>query len=349
MSSNKKHYAVIFKNSNVNLFVSESILNKLKKMTYHFFNYFSLDNLAHNQTKSWSISYVDKMMDNSETHQTIAMESDVEEDIKYYFSSRKKEILVFRGKMNDEWLARSIMRLIRNIFRFLAMENGEIFPHGGLVSINEKGVAFIGEKRSGKTTNILNCLKSGADFVSNDDVSIMLENEKLIAYGWPRGIGVRGDSLKMVLGLEDLSSLYETLNHPGNKIIEYSDFKGLEPNGLIFFQPEELSSTFHCKVIPSIQLDMIVFTQFTDDTLMDPVLEELAFEEGVNKLASNILINPGKHNEFLLESFDFCHQDEVYEKYIKYLKNVKMFKLKTGFTKDHKVPRLINEICKGNN
>lgn len=343
----KKYYLAKFREDKINFFIEPKILELLKKSSDLFFSYEKSSSTLFESSSEWSITYHDNgtlEIENQKKYKKIELENEVEDDIKYYFCENSKEIIILKEFMDDEWISRSIMRLIRNIFKLLAMERGEIFPHGGLISLNGVGIALIGDKRSGKTTTILNCLKNGADFITNDDVSFSFQNGGLVGQGWPRGIAIRGDSVKMVFNIRNLSEFYEKLSHPGNKLIQTSTFLGEEPNGLIFFQPKELADIFGVNVLPSIDLNIVVFTNFTQNKLEKPKLSILSQEEGINKLFGYLQDNPGKYNEFLLSSFKRSDVSQVFSKYHEVLKKIKMYNLTTGFYKSPDVPELLSNL-----
>lgn len=57
-----------------------------------------------------------------------------------------------------------------------------------------------------------------AGFISNDDLSIRIEDGRVIGYGWPRSIAVRNDTLEAIETMRNIRIGREELNHPNNKI-----------------------------------------------------------------------------------------------------------------------------------
>jgi len=339
MSEKKNYYIVEYKNNRINLNLSDKVYIKIATLTDLYFKYTRFISDIHDND-NWSISYIEFIHKDSE-YEKVIIESDVEDDIVYYFSKRKKEILIYSHNLSDRWIAQCILRLIRNIFKLLELEKRELFAHGGLISLSGKGIAIVGGKKCGKTTTILSCIKAGADFITNDDVSFNIENNRLMAYGWPRGVAVRGDSLKMILQKDDISNYYAELNHPGNEIILNSTFNGREPNGLIFFQPQELVTLFKCNQLVKSDLHVIIFTEFFKDKDEETQLYTIDFEEGIGILGENLMSNPGKYNEFLLDAFVFKEPNELLNDYKDLFKFVSFYRLKIGFNNVSRIPDLI--------
>ncbi|GEM_PF-5334192 len=346
MKLEKLNYVIKFKNYEIDLLIEEKIYSSLYYKTKYFFDLELLKEKPINSVKNWGITYGNDIdnLDNLDLYEKVIIGSDVEDDIIYYFSKKMKQIFIFSDILTDDWIVQCVLRLIRNIFRLSAYENGELFLHGGMISKENIGIAIVGEKRSGKTTTILSCLKSGYNFISNDDISFDVISNQMIGYGWPRGIAVRGDSLKLITKSDDIKDYYDRLNHPGNLLISNSTFNGVEPNGLVFFQPNELVTTFGTQIISRHPLNMIVFPEFSDDKESYPVLTKLTDEEKKEKILSNIMDNPGKYNEFLLDSFDLVSTANIFENLQKALMDIPMFKMNVGFNKALEIPIVLNTV-----
>ena len=116
------------------------------------------------------------------------------------------------------WRTQQLLRSVRNLIRWQAYARGELFLHGGMVVVDGVGIAFLGQKRAGKTSNILSALvNASADFVSNDDLVVVSATDGVIGQGCPRAITVRIDSLMAVTKHDQrLRALLDTVSHPIN-------------------------------------------------------------------------------------------------------------------------------------
>jgi hypothetical protein len=193
------------------------------------------------------------------------------------------------------WRTQQLLRCVRNLLRWEHFADGELFLHGGLVDVGGHGIAFVGGKKSGKTSSILSALlHGGADFVSNDDL-VVTDRGGLRGLGFPRSVNVRTDSL---LALAErwpaLRGLLGNATHPANS------FPGLHheherqvPVGpetsvppMVWVRCQELAEVTGRRLLASGGLDAVVFPSF-DSSVTRPVVRRLSHAEARRTLADN--------------------------------------------------------------
>lgn len=233
-----------------------------------------------------------------------------EPEISLYYSIQKKSIILCNE--NDIfWQIQNIIRFIRVLLRLQYMESGMKFFHGGMIDYNGDGICFIGEKKSGKTTTILNCSKEkGVSFISNDDVSFLLEQGRLFGYGWPRAINIREDTFEVLNINKNIN-----FSHP---ISQYSKKK------VYCAYPFELEKLVNTQLKNRSYVKYIVFLEFTNEELY--TIETLNREEGMKYLDKFSQKVPGKYIDFLWENFNDKKNEMKIPNDIKFLKFQQNFK-----------------------
>ncbi|WP_162561315.1 phosphoenolpyruvate carboxykinase (ATP) [Salinispora vitiensis] len=120
----------------------------------------------------------------------VVLESEYEPDRVVWVNDARRRLALVNE--DDSWAVQQLLRSVRYLLRWQAYERGDLFLHGGLVRAQGTGIAFLGHKRSGKTSSILSALlNGGADFVSNDDLVI---TDALTGHGSPRTVNVRSST-----------------------------------------------------------------------------------------------------------------------------------------------------------
>lgn len=187
-----------------------------------------------------------------------------EPEREFFVISQEKIIEVIKP-INKKWKNQIIIRLIRDIFRNYFYSKNMSFFHGGLITNNNLGIAFMGGKKSGKTSSILSFLKySDMNYVTNDDVSIKVKDKEVIGYGWPRTISIRNNTFSSLnLKREDIAN---KLRHPSNDTFW--------KNEATFVYPNELKQFLTTKVSSKCKVNYIIFPAFNDN-IQKPVLEEV--------------------------------------------------------------------------
>ncbi|MBC1512043.1 hypothetical protein [Listeria booriae] len=172
------------------------------------------------------------------------------------------------------WRKQYALRFIRDFFRNEFVRLGYIFFHGGVISKKNIGLAFLGEKKSGKTTTIINGLKQSFNFITNDDVSVQIKDMKVLGYGWPRSISIRKDTLINIPQL--MTSL--KVSNPDNFTASGENF--------IFLYPNELASVMDIKIIPCTEIKYFIFPKF-NSSLSSSKLTKLSYHESTKLLELN--------------------------------------------------------------
>jgi hypothetical protein len=194
------------------------------------------------------------------------------------------------------------VRVVRTLLRLAAAgaDPAGIFVHGGMFSHGGNGLAILGDKRSGKTSTVLAGVASGADFVSNDDLSVHPGAGGFVGVGWPRSVSVRIDTLS-ALGVR----LPEQTTHPANSLFDiYQD------DAKLLF-PFEIADLFGSALVASAEVAGLVFPRFSTDP--EVVLERLTPAEASSRIRGNLLYPPVKEDS-LETHFTFPGSGEFAER-----------------------------------
>ncbi len=195
------------------------------------------------------------------------------------------------------WRTQQLLRCVRNLLRWEHFADGELFLHGGLVHAGGRGIAFVGGKRSGKTSSIMSALlHAGADFVSNDDLVVTDDDGRgLRGLGFPRSVNVRTDSLlALARRWPALRGLLGSATHPANsfpglhRAHERQVHVGQEDTvaPMVWVRCQELAEVTGGRLLASGGLDAVVFPAFSS-SITAPVVRRLSPEEAAEALAAN--------------------------------------------------------------
>lgn len=158
----------------------------------------------------------------------------------YHLNANRGVIVVDAppGRWRDLWT----LRLVRDLLRWQLFRDGAIFVHASLVSHQSAGVALVGKSRSGKSTLLLQLLRTrDFAFVAEDDLTIIRRDSgRIVGLGWPGCLRLRRSMLKFFPELADESGLL----HPANEI----ERNGNPESALLRLFPEEVESRFGCSV-----------------------------------------------------------------------------------------------------
>ncbi|GAA3753049.1 hypothetical protein HDA32_005559 [Spinactinospora alkalitolerans] len=209
------------------------------------------------------------------------------------------------------WRTQQLLRSVRHLLRWQAFAKGDLFLHGGLVKVGGVGIAFLGGKRSGKTSSVLSMiLHGGADFVSNDDVAITDTDTGLVGYGSPRTVNVRTDSLLALAASAPVAAGFLSgSSHPANgyrgrhhTVDSIRSDSGTTLPGSIWVRCAELAHVTGCGLAAHSRIDSVVFPQFgaSQDapriTLMDR-------DSAIRSLMENVERQASKYDPFLADWF----------------------------------------------
>ncbi|MCM3025508.1 hypothetical protein M3584_01275 [Bacillus safensis] len=260
-------------------------------------------------------------------------ETKMEPRCRYLYDGEKKIIVIDEPK-DVRWAAQHALRLIRVLLRLLCYQDGLIYLHGGMMEMNQKGVVLVGGSRAGKTSTILSLLSlTDARYITNDDIGVSYTNTEYTGTGWPRSMSIRKDSFEAI---EKLGTPYrlQTSSHPFNE----------DDKSYHFVYPEELEKWFSREVKTMGKIDVIVFPEFLPHGQTGAELSKMTPQEAAERLKQHAVINPGRHNEFLLPYFTLPTPEEL-EPFLHALaEKVPCYSLKQAFTSLEKGPVLIQEL-----
>lgn len=186
-------------------------------------------------------------------------------------------------------------RLVR-LLKVAFLEKNCLSFHGSAIAIKNQGIAFLGEKFSGKTTflmkSLINLKNQGAAFVSNDDLYI--DNNKL--WGSNRSISVRKITFDK-LGILPPKSTYQLPIQKRNEIWR-TKYR---------YKPQELMTKLGIGLEPEVPLKRIVILKYSKSNsffqkdykpnlnvlskFVLPPLENNLFAKGKDKQSINKRLN----------------------------------------------------------
>lgn len=193
------------------------------------------------------------------------------EDISLLIFS-KSEYYHFYFRCNEQ--AKSTpMRLIRSLFMYeLVSDYSRLtYFHAAVIRYKNKGILICGASGNGKTSTLLNFMKScDGELIANDKTFLFLGNKnELISYGWPTVVTIGVGSLKQYNNLEkflfdinDINCSQELYGYkPNKKYISYTEeqLKKLPKEGnKLAMSHVMLANLFDKKILPMTQVDVIV-------------------------------------------------------------------------------------------
>ncbi|MGE1117413.1 hypothetical protein [Bacillus altitudinis] len=252
---------------------------------------------------------------------------------RYLYHGEKKVVVIDEPK-DVRWTAQHALRLIRVLLRLLCYQDGLVYLHGGMMEMNQKGIALVGGSRAGKTSTILSLLSlTDATYITNDDIGISYTNNEYKGTGWPRSMSIRKDSFEAIEKLGSPNRL-QTSSHPFNE----------DDKNYHFVYPEELEKWFSREVKTMGKIDVMVFPEFLPHGQTGAALSKINPHEAAERLKEHAVINPGRHNEFLLPYFTLPTH-EALEPFLEHLaEKIPCYSLKQAFTSLEKGTFLIQEL-----
>lgn len=240
----------------------------------------------------------------------VTISSAYEPDRVLWVDDRHRAVAVVGGA--SAWRVQQVLRSVRHLLRWQAYAAGDLLLHGGLVTLGGRGVAFVGGKRSGKTSSILSALlRGGADFVSNDDLAVVeAVGGGLTGYGSPRTVNVRTDSLLALAGAyPPLAGLLSGTSHPTNAFEgrhrtaeAHRAASGPTLPGSLWVRATELAQVAGCALHADGPVDAVVFPGFQDSDA-GPVLTRLDSDSAAATLTEHIETQGTKYDPFLADWF----------------------------------------------
>ena len=119
------------------------------------------------------------------------------------------------GELLDDFTTISISPTMRH--------HGYYMIHSSGVSLNGKGILFIGESRSGKTTTCLNLVLHGWSLLANDVIILRRQRDRFYVYPLPDLITIRPNTLKLLPELSQLLEQQTTYSRISNEIYLSTD------------------------------------------------------------------------------------------------------------------------------
>lgn len=276
-------------------------INDLTKLCHDFLNISAVS--AKNQSHNVPIIIGSDTIPISESWERIVYPSEYGPDRILFVDHSTRKILI--AEPVGSWRTLQMLRTIRNILRWEAFVAGDLFLHAGLVDTNGSGIAYVGEKKSGKTSSICAALlTTGSRLVSNDDLTIRAENRHLIGYGWPRTVNVRTDTIMALQQSKpEFFELVAKAKHPSNRwpdshnqrVMCSSDQKF--PN-FIWVYPAELTNTLGSTITRESQVKAVIFPHF-DDSVDKPYLREIDPTEAAALILPHIEDKAVENDPFL--------------------------------------------------
>ncbi len=111
----------------------------------------------------------------------------------YSFFATKDEIIEVPDK--NVLVGLSSTRILNNILRSIP---GFIFFHGAAISRDGEASLFLADSAVGKTTLVLELIKRGYSFLSDDVCAVKLGREGRVIYPFPKGLGIRKNTLNLL-------------------------------------------------------------------------------------------------------------------------------------------------------
>ena len=176
----------------------------------------------------------------------------------------------------------TIQYFVSNLFNRLLELYGYTAIHSSCVEKHGKGIAFIGERLSGKTTCMLTLLHYGFNFISNDSAAIKyIDKEKYIdIFGITQNIFIRMSQDKKYL------KVAKEQNVRCDQCVQLEDNR-------IVMTPFELAQINNVQILPSTKLRLILIPCYNPEiretkfTLLDQKSCNILFKSQTISLVHN--------------------------------------------------------------
>jgi len=183
-------------------------------------------------------------------------------NVYYIVNKPHRKIIVLVSACNDAGKY-TIMRTVRSLIKLQLIEHGMVPFHAACVVKNNYGIAFTGNKFSGKTTTLINMLsRGGYQFLSNDKVLLMRRNSSFHVYGLPTAVGVRVGTLRLFNNLKSLIDNGAELDNINNEVLD--EFKLSDPHTRIYFTPNKFAALLRCQSTRQTKLQCLVFPELLE-------------------------------------------------------------------------------------
>jgi hypothetical protein len=213
--------------------------------------------------------------------------------------SAHERIIHCLSPAEDAWVAQNILRYTRALHRLNGVSNGMVLLSAAFVEVGGGGIALVGGSRAGKTSLTMALAASGnGSLISNDDLGLKIKDAQVVGYGSPRSTSVRLDTLDLLFDDSVRSGLTRQLEHPANATLPRLKTEGIEPQGTILLYPFELQKRLGFNILPSRQVNALVFPRLEDD-ISEPIFRRLSEGEAAARLAEFHFRIPAQHADFI--------------------------------------------------
>ena len=157
--------------------------------------------------------------------------------------------------------ATELSRLVRDIITKNLFDNGWFMLHASTVTNGRESVAFCGDKGVGKTSIMLEMLKNGWSYVSNDRILLNITSQNALAFNWPTTIPIMWPLVDKSV---ELSSMIECSDFPTYPQFQFwKTFADKErfAKFKVCFTEKELTDAFKSSVFNSVDLTHVFFVE----------------------------------------------------------------------------------------
>ncbi|MDO3386011.1 hypothetical protein QWI17_09200 [Gilvimarinus sp. SDUM040013] len=220
-----------------------SIDNKnMLRSTREFFRGW-LDDAHQNMSEHWQVCFGENnkeplMIGKIFSNENWFSSDDVHEvhnasaNIRYQVDLKNKKLLVRESSVSQSLLL-SVNRIIRCVVFWELMARGCVPFHAASVSRGGRSVCVSGNKHSGKTTSMLNLLKTKKfDMQANDKVLLRSDNSEYFCFSLPISVNVRPGTANL-FSMKDRADHYYRLNM---STLELCNTFGVRPTFKTFLQ-----------------------------------------------------------------------------------------------------------------
>lgn len=236
-------------------------------------------------------------------------------------------IILGQNNLNDNilFLKRILSDLVN---RFIEIKGGMFFHSSSIVAL-EKSVIFIGDKGTGKTTNMLYILKNGEfDYCSNERTGLIKIDDSIITYGSPARINIRVNTLEQNEKLRKL--LWDKIN-----INDYKKYKNLslsrECSERVVVSFEDICNSLNISSVPFSNLGAICNLIF--DPIIDFKIEKITYDEIKPYLLSSKINGVFEQREELNDIFE-CENNSL-DNILRNINNVTYYNIRQNNSKDN--------------
>lgn len=296
----------------------------------------------YDSSRPWQVRAGSKPFAASAAHRAVDLTTEGEPDFRFWIDADRRELVLDR-MVDRAFTVQCVARYIRILLRLMYASSGKtLFLHSGLVARDGRGVAFIGAKRSGKTSAIATLMRSGWTFVGNDDVTFTPDDRgQWIGHGWPRTVSVRADTLDALdlPAVAHTEDLYGRLSHPSRALPGSRD-----ETRRWLIRPSEFAELLAAPPPAShVAVAAQVFPSFADRNAK-PRLRRLDTEVAAGLLADHVQPVLTKSDRFLVDWFPGSSVARGFDLAVALGQGVPAYELHMGFDRLDECVPLIHDL-----